>query len=54
MKGTSSNSGWLNKEAALRPALERDFAELGRLDVPEFIEAMRPFLSDLDAACARR
>jgi pimeloyl-ACP methyl ester carboxylesterase len=29
-------------------------AELGRLDVPEFIEAMRPFLSDLDAACARR
>ena len=37
-------------EEALRPALERDFAGLGQLDVPEFIEAMRPFLSDVDAA----
>jgi pimeloyl-ACP methyl ester carboxylesterase len=37
-------------EEALRPALERDFAGLGELDVPGFIEAMRPFLSDVDAA----
>jgi len=37
-------------EEALRPALERDFADLGDLDVPGFIEAMRPFLSDVDAA----
>jgi pimeloyl-ACP methyl ester carboxylesterase len=37
-------------EDALRPALERDFAGLGELDVAGLIEAMRPFLSDLDAA----
>ena len=37
-------------EEALRPALERDFAGLGELDVPGLIEAMRPFLSDVDAA----
>jgi pimeloyl-ACP methyl ester carboxylesterase len=37
-------------EEALRPALERDSAELGTLDVPAFVEGMRPFLSDLDAA----
>jgi pimeloyl-ACP methyl ester carboxylesterase len=37
-------------EEALRPALERDVADLGDLDVPRFVEAMRPFLSDLDAA----
>ena len=37
-------------EEALRPALERDVADLGKLDVPGFIEAMRPFLSDLDSA----
>jgi pimeloyl-ACP methyl ester carboxylesterase len=37
-------------EEALRPALERDFANLGQLDVPGLIEAMGPFLSDVDAA----
>jgi pimeloyl-ACP methyl ester carboxylesterase len=37
-------------EEALRPALERDFAEMRGLDLPEFVEAMRPFLSDVDAA----
>jgi pimeloyl-ACP methyl ester carboxylesterase len=37
-------------EAALRPALEREFADFGELDVAGVIEAMRPFLSDLDAA----
>jgi pimeloyl-ACP methyl ester carboxylesterase len=37
-------------EEALRPALERDFAGLGELDVSGLIEVMRPFLSDIDAA----
>jgi pimeloyl-ACP methyl ester carboxylesterase len=37
-------------EEALRPALERDFAGLGDLDVSGLVEVMRPFLSDLDAA----
>ena len=37
-------------EEALRPALERDFAGLRELDVQGLIEAMRPFLSDVDAA----
>jgi pimeloyl-ACP methyl ester carboxylesterase len=37
-------------EEALRPALERDFAALGELDVSGLIEVMRPFLSDIDAA----
>jgi pimeloyl-ACP methyl ester carboxylesterase len=36
-------------EEALRPALERDFAGVGELDVAGFIDAMRPFLSDVDA-----
>ena len=36
-------------EDALRPALERDFADLGELDVPGLIESLRPFLSDIDA-----
>jgi pimeloyl-ACP methyl ester carboxylesterase len=37
-------------EDVLRPALERDFADLGALDVRGFIETMQPFLSDVDAA----
>lgn len=37
-------------EKALRPALERDFAGLGELDVRGLIDMMRPFLSDIDAA----
>lgn len=37
-------------EEALRPALERDFGGLAKLDVPGFVEAMQPFLSDVDAA----
>lgn len=37
-------------EEALRPALERDYAGLDELDVTGFIETMRPFLSDVDAA----
>jgi pimeloyl-ACP methyl ester carboxylesterase len=37
-------------EEVLRPALERDFAALGELDVSGLIEVMRPFLSDIDAA----
>ena len=37
-------------EEALRPALERDFAGLGELDVTGLIDVMRPFLSDTDAA----
>ena len=37
-------------EEALRPALERDFAGLGELDVRGLIDMMRPFLSDIDAA----
>jgi pimeloyl-ACP methyl ester carboxylesterase len=37
-------------EEALRPALERDSAGLGELDVSGLIEVMRPFLSDIDAA----
>ena len=37
-------------EDALRPALERDFGALAELDVAGFVETMRPFLSDVDAA----
>src|SRR4029078_7304616 len=37
-------------EAALRPALERDSAELGTLDVPAFVEGMRPVLYHLVGA----
>ena len=37
-------------EDALRPALERDAAGIDGLDVEGFVEAMRPFLSELDAA----
>ena len=37
-------------EEALRPALEREFAGLGELDVSGLVEVMRPFLSDVDAA----
>jgi len=36
-------------EDALRPALEREAAGLEDVDVPGFVEAMRPFLSDVDA-----
>lgn len=36
-------------EEALRPALERDFAGIDAVDVAGYIEAMRPFLSDVDA-----
>ena len=37
-------------EEVLRPALERDFGALAELDVEGFVETMRPFLSDVDAA----
>lgn len=37
-------------EEALRPALEGDFDNIDALDVAGFIEAMRPFLSGVDAA----
>jgi len=37
-------------EDALRPALERDAAGIDGLDVEGFVEAMRPFLNELDAA----
>jgi pimeloyl-ACP methyl ester carboxylesterase len=40
----------LEGEEALRPALERDFGALAELDVAGFVETMRPFLSDVDAA----
>lgn len=37
-------------EGALRPALVRDAAGMAELDVAGLVEAMRPFLSDVDAA----
>jgi pimeloyl-ACP methyl ester carboxylesterase len=37
-------------EEALRPALEAEAAGLRGVTVPQFVEGMRPFLSDLDAA----
>ena len=36
-------------EEALRPHLEHEVTGIDGLDVPSFIAAMRPFLSDLDA-----
>jgi pimeloyl-ACP methyl ester carboxylesterase len=36
-------------EAALRPALEEEAAGLRGVTVPQFVEGMRPFLSDVDA-----
>jgi pimeloyl-ACP methyl ester carboxylesterase len=37
-------------EEALRPALEEEAAALRGVAVPQFVEGMRPFLSDVDAA----